>query len=242
MCLLFSLAPRFQNLQVRVHVVDHLSQNPSNINGVHRQHVVIFHELAVAEDGLDDVLTIIKICIFIIVAVNRGRFHRARAERQHLQLLDARDALVRVENETAQVGLATVLSCLWISGVLHLHPILVLFILLLLVLVARPFSEHAHVSLLLLLSRNHRVRNPCDRRTPRVPARRPQNNRIFDSFFRTRVQEQPSQKLKCHVLEREGGAVEKFENLDVTSQCRGVCTTSRSAADCALPPPGYVRL
>ena len=85
-------------LQVGPKVVGRLHHNPSPVDRVDGHHVVLGHERTVREEELERLGLLVRVA-FGAEHVDVGRL----APRHHLQLLDVRDAAMRVEAEDVDV-------------------------------------------------------------------------------------------------------------------------------------------
>ena len=88
------------NLERGMDIVDDLGHDPGPVDGIDRAQLVLFLELQIVEDGLDDGLPVVK-----------GAAHRQIEDigighRGHLQFLDGADPLVGVEDEDVDPLLA----------------------------------------------------------------------------------------------------------------------------------------
>ena len=88
------------DVQAAVDVVNHLGQYPRPVDGVDRPQAVLFFEIDIVKDGLNNGLPVVK------SAADGNIKHIGVGDRGHLQLLDGADPFVRMEDEDVDLLLA----------------------------------------------------------------------------------------------------------------------------------------
>jgi len=88
------------DVQTAVDVIDHLGQDSRPVDGVDRPQAVLFFEVDIVEDGLDNGLPVVK------SAADGDIKYIGVGDRGHLQLLDGADSFVGMKDEDVDLLLA----------------------------------------------------------------------------------------------------------------------------------------